>query len=197
MTNSSSKNKSPNVIRIIAGKWRSRKLPFVSEVETLRPTPDRVRETVFNWLQAKIIGARCLDLFAGSGALAYEACSRGAATVTAIDNSSRVKQMLQDNCDLLNCTAMKIILADSLSWLEQPGNEGLYDIVFLDPPYSKNVLPECCRLLDAGNFLAPGCAIYLESDHPLEDIELPSSWRLLKSKKAGQVYYGVCERLIN
>jgi 16S rRNA (guanine966-N2)-methyltransferase len=197
MTHSSSKNISRNVIRIIAGKWRSRKLPFVSEVESLRPTPDRVRETVFNWLQAKMVGARCLDLFAGSGALAYEACSRGASSVTAIDNSSPVSKMLQDNCDLLGCTSMKIILADSMSWLAQPGSDDSFDIIFLDPPYSKNLLPECCRLLDAGHLMAPGCVIYLESDYPLEDIELPSSWRLLKNKKAGQVYYGVCERLIN
>jgi len=115
MTNSSNKNR--NLVRIIAGKWRSRKLPFVSAVESLRPTPDRVRETLFNWLQAQIIGARCLDLFAGSGALAFEACSRGAAKVTAIDNSSRVIQMLQQNCDLLNCTSIQLILADRMLWL--------------------------------------------------------------------------------
>lgn len=197
MTNNSSNNNNRNVIRIIAGKWRSRKLPFVGEVESLRPTPDRVRETVFNWLQTKIPGANCLDLFAGSGALAYEACSRGAAKVSALDNAPQVTQMLQKNADLLNCPELNIIRTDSLLWLKNNESPDQFDIVFLDPPYSKNLLPECCQLLDTGNLLAPGGVIYLESDHPLEELTLPSSWKLLKSKKAGQVYFGVCERVIN
>jgi len=197
MTSYSSTRNKRNHFRIIAGEWRSRKLAFPGDVESLRPTTDRIRETLFNWLQQKIPGARCLDLFAGSGALAFEACSRHAAHVTAIDSSARVTDMIRENCRLVQCSTMEVITADSMQWLEKQSGEHLYDIVFLDPPYSKNLLSQCFALLESGNYLAPEGIVYLESDSSLERLSLPSNWQLLRSKKAGQVYFGVCAKTMN
>jgi 16S rRNA (guanine966-N2)-methyltransferase len=195
MTTYSKKNASRNKVRIIAGKWRSRLLLFTGDVETLRPTPDRVRETVFNWLQNKIAGARCLDLFAGSGALAFEACSRQAASVTAIDNSQEVVAMMKDNCQLLDCQNMDVVHADSIAWLKKNTDIEPFDIVFLDPPYSLDLLADCCRLIESASLVKPGSIIYLESNSLLENLQLPATWKWLKAKKAGQVYFGVCERI--
>lgn len=195
MTTYSKKNASRNKVRIIAGKWRSRLLPFTGDVETLRPTPDRVRETVFNWLQNKIAGARCLDLFAGSGALAFEACSREAASVTAIDNSQEVVAMMKENCQLLDCQNMDVVHADSIAWLKKNTDIEPFDIVFLDPPYSLDLLADCCRLIESASLVKPGSIIYLESNSLLENLQLPATWKWLKAKKAGQVYFGVCERI--
>ena len=197
MINYSKNNRKKNSVRIIAGKWRNRTLVFADDVESLRPTSGRVRETVFNWLQPKITGARCLDLFAGSGAMAFEACSRGAVSLTVLDRSSRVTEMIKKNCRALDCQSMEVILTDSMCWLELPNQSDQFDIVFLDPPYSLNLLPDCCRLLETADLLAPGAIIYLESDSSLENIALPDSWYLLKKSKAGHVYFGVCERLIH
>jgi 16S rRNA (guanine966-N2)-methyltransferase len=195
MTTYSKKNASRNKVRIIAGQWRSRLLLFTGDVETLRPTPDRVRETVFNWLQNKIAGARCLDLFAGSGALAFEACSRQAASVTAIDNSQEVVAMMKDNCQLLDCQNMDVVHADSIAWLKKNTDIEPFDIVFLDPPYSLDLLADCCRLIESASLVKPGSIIYLESNSLLENLQLPATWKWLKAKKAGQVYFGVCERI--
>ncbi|MDG2176702.1 MAG: 16S rRNA (guanine(966)-N(2))-methyltransferase RsmD [Gammaproteobacteria bacterium] len=198
MNDYSSNNNFKNQFRIIAGKWRSRKIKFPSNVETLRPTTDRIKETLFNWLQQKIDGAHCLDLFSGSGALALEACSRNAANVLAIDNDSRVTDSISENCQLLDCNNIDVITANAMQWLDQKKTEQYqFDIVFLDPPFGKNLLADCCALLEAGNFLSPGAIVYLESETPLDDITLPDRWQLFKDKKAGRVYFGVCERLIN
>lgn len=188
--------KMQNSFRIIAGTWRSRKLTFPGTVETLRPTKDRIRVTLFNWLQQKIIAANCLDLFAGSGALSFEALSRQAKTVTAIDKASEATRAMTDNCKLLECNNMEVITADAMHWLEQGAGQLQFDIVFLDPPFGENLLEDCCALLDSGNFLAPGALVYLESASSLEEINLPSRWNLLKHKKAGQVHFGVCEHII-
>ena len=196
MTSYSKKSANRNKVRIIAGKWRSRQLSFTGDVETLRPTPDRVRETVFNWLQNKIAGARCIDFFTGSGALAFEACSREAASVTAIDNSREVVAMIKANCQLLDCQTMNVVHADSIDWLKKNTGIEPFDIVFLDPPYSLDLLADCCRLLESASMVKPGSIIYLESNSTLENIELPATWKWLKSKKAGQVYFGVCERIL-
>jgi len=198
MNDYSSNNNFKNQFRIIAGKWRSRKISFPGDVASLRPTPDRVKETLFNWLQQKIDGAHCLDLFAGSGALTLEACSRNASGVVALDSDSDVTKSLSGNCQLLDCDNVNLITADATKWLDQE-KQGKYqfDIVFLDPPFGKNLLPDCCALLEAGNFLSPGAIVYLESEKSLNELILPEPWRLFKNKKAGQVYFGVCERLIN
>lgn len=194
MTDNSNIQNGRNQFRIIGGHWRSRHLSFPPGVEGLRPTPDRIRETLFNWLQQKTPGASCLDLFAGSAALAFEACSRGAATVTAIDKHPQVTESISANARLLDCDSLTTITLDSLTWLRNMAGKYQFDIVFLDPPYSLKLLPQCLQLLETGDFLAPGAIIYLEADVRLELLPLASSWRLLKSKKAGHVFYGICER---
>lgn len=197
MTNYSNMKNATSSVRIIAGKWRSRKLTFPADIDTLRPTTDRIRETLFNWLQQAIIGARCLDLFSGSGSLSFEALSRGAKDVTAIDYSAKATDLIRKNCISLECDDLEIITANSLEWLQQSAGKKQFDIVFLDPPYDLKLLSECISLLLSGEFLTPGCIIYLESNQPLEEIELPECLPLIKSKKAGQVYFGVCKHVID
>ncbi len=177
-----------NQLRIIAGEWRGRKLPFV-DVEGLRPTPDRVRETLFNWLAPMITGARCLDLFAGSGALAFEALSRGAAEVVMLDQHPKVITQLRDNLALLKCSQASVQQADALTYLRQPPPAKPFDVVFLDPPYRKDLLSPCCERLAQPGWLARGARVYLEieSEHALPT--LPDGWELTRSKKAGQVAY--------
>jgi 16S rRNA (guanine966-N2)-methyltransferase len=185
-----------NQFRIIGGNWRSRKLTFPGDVPSLRPTADRIRETLFNWLQFKVPGARCLDLFAGSGALAFEALSRGAASVTAVDASTQVAAALRDNASLLECTDLDIVTANARDWLvRQEGQDG-YDIIFLDPPFSQDLLSSCLENIVAYKVANPGCVIYMESGSPIANISLPMSWELSRNKKAGQVFYGVCEAVL-
>lgn len=176
-----------NQLRIIAGEWRGRKLPFV-EVEGLRPTPDRVRETLFNWLAPMIAGARCLDLFTGSGALGFEALSRGAGQVVMLDRQLKVIQQLRANLALLSCDRAQLQQADALAYLQQTPDKP-FDVVFLDPPYRKNLLAPCCELLHAQAWLAKGARIYLEIESEHELPRLPADWELVRSKKAGQVAY--------
>ncbi len=179
-------------LRIIAGRWRSRKLAFPDQSD-LRPTPDRVRETLFNWLQTGLAGRRCLDLFAGSGALGFEAASRGAAEVVMVENSPEAASALARNIELLEAGSVELVVADALAWLtnyDQPG----FDIVFLDPPFSKGLLGRCCQLLEDGQALAGDAKIYIE--HAVGDnaFVVPDAWRCLKSKTAGQVAYKLFAR---
>ena len=176
-----------NQLRLIAGEWRSRKLPF-ADVEGLRPTPDRVRETLFNWLAPLIEGARCLDLFAGSGALGLEALSRGAAEVVMLDQSDKVIKQLKENLQLLKCNRAKLLQQDALVYLQQTPDSP-FDVVFLDPPYRKNLLVPCCELLVKNNWVTGGSRVYLEIESEAELPALPESWQLNRSKKAGQVAY--------
>lgn len=189
-------NASRNQFRIIGGQWRSRKLGFPGDVPSLRPTSDRIRETLFNWLQFKVPGARCLDLFAGSGALAFEALSRGAASVTAVDTSPQVAAALRDNASLLQCTDLDIVTANGLDWLARQAGKTGYDIIFLDPPFSLDLLPACLEKIVAYKVANPGCVIYIESGSPIANLSLPVSWEMSRSKKAGQVFYGVCEEVL-
>lgn len=176
-----------NQIRIIAGEWRGRKLAF-ADVEGLRPTPDRVRETLFNWLSPLIRGARCLDPFAGSGALAFEALSRGAAEVLLLDQHPKVIAQLNSNLSILNCERALVQQADALDFLERAPDKP-FDVVFLDPPYRKNLLAPCCELLNAQAWLAKGARVYLETERGFALPALPDNWQLVRSKKAGQVAY--------
>jgi len=176
-----------NQLRIIAGQWRGRKLSF-ADVEGLRPTPDRVRETLFNWLAPMIEGARCLDLFAGSGALGLEALSRGAAEVVMLDQSAKVVRQLKDNLQLLACNRATVLQKEALSYLQQPSETG-FDIVFLDPPYRKQLLSPCIAQLSQQQWVNPGARIYLELESKAELPILPDNWELTRSKKAGQVAY--------
>jgi 16S rRNA (guanine966-N2)-methyltransferase len=179
-------------LRIIAGKWRSRKLAFPDQVD-LRPTPDRVRETLFNWLQTGMAGRRCLDLFAGSGALGFEAASRGAAEVVMVENSPGAASALARNIELLEAGGIELVNMDACDWLAN-NDRRVFDIVFLDPPFSTGLLGRCCQLLENGQALAEDAKIYIE--HAVGDnaFVVPDAWRCLKSKTAGQVAYKLFER---
>ncbi|WP_372737022.1 16S rRNA (guanine(966)-N(2))-methyltransferase RsmD [Neptunomonas sp.] len=188
--NHNSRKETKPMLRIIGGEWRSRKLPF-PEIEGLRPTPDRVRETLFNWLQNITPGARCLDLFAGSGALGLEALSRGADSVTFIDNAHEATRQLRDNLNLLKCQNGEIITSAALTWLEarQTDTEPRYDLVFLDPPFRKDMVPLICELLEKRNLLSDHAVIYIEAESELSQLTVPGNWQESRSKTAGQVTY--------
>lgn len=179
-------------LRIIGGEWGSRRLTF-PDAPGLRPTPDRVRETLFNWLAAHIAGARVLDVFTGSGALYFEALSRGASMGLALDNSAAAIASLKQNLSALGCTVGQVQHTDALRHLEsQPASS--FDVVFLDPPFHQGLLPAACALLEERNWLADEAWIYTESETPPSTLGLPASWRLHREKKAGQVYYALWQR---
>ncbi|HQU16210.1 MAG: 16S rRNA (guanine(966)-N(2))-methyltransferase RsmD [Chromatiales bacterium 21-64-14] len=181
-----------NRLRIIGGRWRGRPVPF-PPVPGLRPTPDRVRETLFNWLQPVIAGARCLDLFAGSGALGLEAASRGAAEVVLVERETRVVEGLQDLVRRLDAPEVQVVRADALAWLANPVRA--FDVVFLDPPFAESeLLADCARRLEDGGWLAPGAYLYLEAGGRAGLPPLPAAWRLVRSKRAGRVGYHLAVR---
>lgn len=180
---------STSSLRIIGGEWRGRRLQF-PEIEGLRPTPDRVRETLFNWLMPVIAGARCLDLFAGSGALGLEALSRGAAAVTFVDQSRQVKQSIEANLALLKSDRGQVHAMDALIWARQAPSEP-FDILFLDPPFRKQMLAPCCEALETRGMLAPGAYIYIEAEEELPQLPVPANWRLHRHQRAGQVQYAL------
>lgn len=182
----------PGELRIIGGEWRSRKLLIV-EAPGLRPTPDRVRETLFNWLQHDIPGAKVLDVFAGSGALGFEAASRGAAEVVMLENHPQAQRTLAGNIEKLGAQQVHLVCAEALAWLRQTSGRP-FDVVFLDPPYASGLMGPCCELLEQRGLLVPGAKIYLEvaADQPLP--ALPRNWRLIRDKKAGEVGYHLAHR---
>lgn len=184
-------NNTPNQIRIIAGKWRGRKLS-VPEIKGLRPTPDRVRETLFNWLAPVIVDARCLDPFAGSGALGFEALSRGAAHVTMVDQSTQLVKLLREELAQFGAENADIYCASVPKELKK--TSAPFDIVFLDPPYDADLLPLTCQYLNEHHFLAKNAYIYLEARQVIKDNELPPGWHLVKSQRAGQVYYHLAQK---
>jgi 16S rRNA (guanine966-N2)-methyltransferase len=177
-------------LRIIGGTWRSRRLVFPSS-EGLRPTPDRVRETVFNWLTPQISGIACLDLFAGSGAFGFEALSRGAAQAVLVEKRLDVAAALRHNCEQLKAEHVDIVQADALDYLRGPVSA--FDLVFLDPPYASGLLGPCVDLLDTRGWLNPGAFIYLEAPQDVAP-PLPESWLLHRSKTAGQVGYHLARK---
>jgi 16S rRNA (guanine966-N2)-methyltransferase len=176
-------------LRIVAGKWRSRRLDIV-DVPGLRPTGERIRETVFNWLAPYIQGARCLDLFAGTGALGLEALSRGAAEVIFVERSQKAAAALRRNASLLGASEGEIIEQDARDYLRQPASRP-FDIVFLDPPFADEMLEDLCQRLDDGNLLRPGAMVYVEEERSSPAIALPDGWRLLRTKQAGMVRYSL------
>lgn len=179
-------------LRIIGGQWRSRKLGF-PEAPGLRPTPDRVRETLFNWLAAHIEGAKVLDAFTGSGALYLEALSRGASMALALDANATAISSLRHNLDLLGCATGQLLQSDALKYLETQ-TPSAFDLVFLDPPFHQNMLPATCTLLEEKGWLAERAWIYTESETPPSALQMPATWRLHREKKAGQVYYSLWQR---
>lgn len=178
-------------VRIIAGKWRGRRLQ-VPDVKDLRPTPDRVRETLFNWLSPVIHGAHCLDLFTGTGVLGFEALSRGAAHVTMVDQSRVVVNNLLAEQKAFEAENAKIYQASVPKQLQAA--EHRFDIVFLDPPYQSGLLIACCEYLEEQALLADQAYIYLEAQQAITAADLPEGWDIIKSGKAGQVFYHLAYR---
>jgi 16S rRNA (guanine966-N2)-methyltransferase len=176
-----------NSVRIIAGRWRARRVNF-PDIPGLRPTPDRVRETLFNWLQHSITDTRCLDLFAGSGALGLEALSRGAAEVDFVEQNPAAARALQEQLIRLGGESKgRVLSMGAARYLRTPAKA--FDIVFLDPPFGTNALAEYAPMLDAGNWVNPGGLVYLENERSAGVPQLPAHWELLKSKSAGEVGY--------
>lgn len=178
-------------VRIIAGKWKRRRLKVVGATG-LRPTPDRVRESLFSWLGPRLDDSRCLDLFAGTGALGFEAASRGAKQVVMVEKDPLAVSVLRESCTTLNASEVEVVRADALEWLES-GREA-FDIVFLDPPYGRFEPAELCSRLDRSGRLVPGGLVYLETGAGEPNPALPDGWRLLKSQRAGQVRYHLASR---
>jgi 16S rRNA (guanine966-N2)-methyltransferase len=174
------------VLRIIGGTWRGRKLRFPASTG-IRPTPDRVRETLFNWLGTAIRGARCLDLFAGSGALGLEALSRGAAHVTFVERDAAAAHALRERLVEWQAEDARVERSDALRYLA--GEARPFDIVFLDPPFASELLPRSAALLEERQWLAADARIYLECASRAALPPLPATWRLLKAKQAGEVGY--------
>ena len=174
----------PGKIRIIGGEWRGRKLAVTGE-PGLRPTPDRVRETLFNWLAAVIPGSRCLDLFAGTGALGFEALSRGACNAVMVEQNLRLVRGLQQTKAILAAGRADIIHAEAFTWLAKRGEP--FDVVFLDPPFHQEYIKKACALLANRRHLAPAAYVYTETEPGV-----PSRVRglkVLKQARAGQVEY--------
>ncbi|NUT63718.1 16S rRNA (guanine(966)-N(2))-methyltransferase RsmD [Herbaspirillum sp. C9C3] len=193
-------NRGPHQVRIIGGQWKRTPLP-VLDAEGLRPTPDRVRETVFNWITHLIDGqweqVACLDLFAGSGALGFEAASRGARRVVMVENSAAAVRQLESNRDKLKAEALVIVRGDALAAVHNAaGREAAgYSLVFIDPPYHQGwlekVLPACMPLL------TPSGLIYVEAEYPLQGEDAPAwmqDWEVVRADKAGMVFYHLLQR---
>lgn len=174
-------SKKLNTVRINAGVWRSRVLKF-PDVAGLRPTPDRVRQTLFNWLGQDLTGERCLDLFAGTGVMGFEALSRGAAEVVLVEKAAPACQALQENKRLLNATQAQIIAQDALQFLT--ANRQPFSLIFLDPPYQQQWLPKILPLL-AGHLENNG-TVYVEAEYALQS---DNDWQVVKAGKAGNVFY--------
>jgi 16S rRNA (guanine966-N2)-methyltransferase len=178
-------NSPPNRLRIIAGRWRGVPIVF-PPLPQVRPTPDRVRETIFNWLQPEILGADCLDLFAGSGALGFEALSRGAKHVVFVDRDPKLAGHLRETAAKLRTQDVEIVASDALMFLQRRTQR--FNVVFLDPPYASHLLADVCSRLVQG-WLAPNALLYLEAPADAGLPALPSTWSLHRSKQAGQVGY--------
>lgn len=181
----------PGRLRIVAGKWRSRLLD-IEELPGLRPTSERIRETLFNWLAPSIQGARCLDLFAGTGALGFEALSRGATTVVFVENSRRAARAIENSAKILDAAGAVIHQCQAEDYLRAAAPAS-FDIVFLDPPFADDRLEDICSLIDERGLLAAGGRVYLEQDRAIPVALLPERWRILRDKTAGNVRYRLAE----
>ena len=178
-------------LRIIGGRWRSRRLEF-PDLPELRPTQNRVRETLFNWLAPRLPGARCLDLFAGSGALGIEALSRGAAEIVFVERRPTAIRALRENLAQLKAEGARVEPGEALTWLRQPGTP--FEIVLLDPPFGQGLLESVCAALEAGGWLAETAWMYLEAEAALPLLSLPAHWMPYREKKAGAVAYRLVRR---
>jgi 16S rRNA (guanine966-N2)-methyltransferase len=181
-------------LRIIAGRWRGRRWRFPdlgAAASELRPTPDRVRETLFNWLQQHTVGARCLDLFAGSGALGLEAHSRGAASVEFVESDTRTARALRELLSAWEAANAHVQMRPAADYLAQRGRvaAGQFDLVFLDPPFASGLIESTARTLTDRDWLADGALIYVENARSDGEPALPATWEHLKTGNAGAVSY--------
>jgi 16S rRNA (guanine966-N2)-methyltransferase len=176
----------PYRLRIIAGNWRGSRLDF-PQLAAIRPTPDRVRETLFNWLAGRLNGARCLDLFAGSGALGLEALSRGAAEVVFVERDPRIGRYLRESLQRFDCDRGDVVVGSAWDYLRGRGRP--FQVVFLDPPFGERLAERALFELHASGLLASDALVYVET--PIEESppELPPGWQLLRQGRAGQVGY--------
>ena len=179
-----------NQLRIIGGSHRRRNISFPTS-DGLRPTGDRIRETLFNWLEPEIAGTNCLDLFAGSGALGFESLSRGARTATLLETNRSVVMNLRDNTTKLGFTNVRVIQAEARQWLNSEAASDPFDVVFVDPPFADHLLYDCCACLSESRLLAEEAKVYLEHHQTIDNTKLPSGWSQLKAKTAGRVYFGL------
>lgn len=175
-----------NRLRIVGGLWRSRVLRF-PDAEGLRPTPDRVRETLFNWLGQRLTGLACVDLFAGSGALGFEAMSRGASRVVLVERDRKVCEQLGRSARELGATGLEVVQADAMQWLARPGER--FDLAFVDPPYASGLAADVLAVLGAR--LNAGARVYVEA------AEIPRAptpaWKRLREGSAGVVKFALLE----
>lgn len=183
-------------VKIIGGKYRGRKIIF-PDIPDLRPTPNRIRETLFDWLQQEVVGARCLDAFAGSGALGFEAMSRGASSIVFLEMDRRAIHALKQNAKTLGIKQIDCIEQNTLTWLELPNPSRVFDLVFLDPPFSQPWLTPCLNSLSTHGWLSQHAWVYVESSQALDTLSIPQAFDLYRHKKAGQVYYGLLRYLTN
>jgi 16S rRNA (guanine966-N2)-methyltransferase len=185
------------LIRIIGGSLRGRRFRF-ADVPEIRPTPDRVRETLFNWLGSRVNAARCLDLFAGSGALGLEALSRGAASAVFVEQNAAAVRSLAALVEEWKVQGARIERGDALHYLTTgaSGSAVPMDIVFLDPPFAAGLLQQSASLLEQRAWLAPGALIYVELAARDALPSLPSTWQLAKTKRAGEVGYHLFKRVV-
>ncbi|ENX12195.1 RsmD family RNA methyltransferase [Acinetobacter sp. CIP 64.2] len=179
-----------NQLRIIGGEWKRRSLPFAS-IEGLRPTPDRVRETLFNWLMWDIQNAQVLDLCSGSGALGFEALSRGAAKVVMIEPNPAQARFLKDNIQLLKAENCQLLVTTAQLALNKLKNN--FDVVFLDPPYDLDLWQELAEL--SNPLISDKALIYVEADRDLAQLNLPATWHKIKETKAGIVRAGLYQKI--
>jgi 16S rRNA (guanine966-N2)-methyltransferase len=182
-----------NRVRIVGGIHRGRKIAF-PDAAGLRPTGDRIRETLFNWLAPALPGSRCLDLFAGSGVLGIEAASRGAGEVVLVESAPRVARALRETIDALRLGGqVRLVEADALRWLGSAVPVP-FDVVFLDPPFAAGLLAEAAAALERGGWLAEGALVYLERAQARGPWPVPAHWKIVRDKHAGQVSYALARR---
>ncbi|MDG6280956.1 16S rRNA (guanine(966)-N(2))-methyltransferase RsmD [Glaesserella parasuis] len=185
-TRISTQNRPAGEVRVIAGLWRGRKLPVLN-AEGLRPTTDRVKETLFNWLMMDIAGSRCLDCFAGSGSLGIEALSRQAQAVVFLEKFADAANQLKKNLVSLKAENGKVIQTDTLQFLAQKNSEMPFDLVFVDPPFHQGFVPQVLTALEQNGWLAENALIYVETEKNHSPLVLPEHWQVVKEKTAGQV----------
>lgn len=181
-------NKSNNQVRIIGGSLRGQKIIF-SNTSGLRPTGNRIKETLFNWISQYIQSSNCLDLFSGSGSLGIESISHGARSVTMIEKNHFAFLAIKNNCARLNIKNITILEADAIKWITEENKGATFDLVFLDPPFISGLISVSCEILEKNKFLSSPCYIYVETTKKEKVLCVPKNWILLKDKVSGHVAY--------